>query len=265
MYGRLLLSHAENAILRNDFDLAEKRIRTWETMNKVATGLELQMIRLKNTVIGRIYRYRGQFTDAENTLRRCLDSIPCDHSRYHVMHHLADVYCELGMEGSARKLVNEPVTELRKQGKQSSKTFRRLGLPLAEVYLRSKQFGDAEKLYTELLSIYKTKESLDDSDQIGHVRCSIGLARVAWSQQKFADTQKKLESALDLTERYSTFDSRGFYSGVINLFLAVVHSTLGNIPAAESTYGVATEILDRTQRQYHMPGMGTYFLRDLKR
>lgn len=263
MYGRLLFSHAENAILRNDFRGAKHLMHSWEAKAGDVVPLELQTIRLKNTVLGRISRYEGDFKNAMLHLESCYNTIPNDHSRYHVMHHLADVYCELDMGREAEVLVCEPMAHLQAQGKASFKAFRRLGLSLAEVYLLSKRFDYARELYTELLAIYHRKTYHDDADQIGHVRSTIGLARVAWSQNKFSESRQILRGALGLTEQYSTFEPEGFYSGVINLFLALVYFELCDVPEAQKIYKVAMDILNQRPRQHHMPGVGSYFLEDL--
>jgi len=149
-YGRLLLSQAENAILRKEFDKAELYLTSWEVKNlKDPSGLELQVVRLKNTVYGRVLRYKGKFEDARHYLKECLKTIPGDASRYHVMHHLGDVYCELGRPKETEKLVLKEIEQLRAHGKQHSKAFRRLALPLMEAYI---QQGKAAKALLENFS-----------------------------------------------------------------------------------------------------------------
>ena len=130
-YGRLLLSRAENAILRKEFDKAESYLTSWEVKDSPPSGLELQVVRLKNTVIGRVSRYQGRFPHARYCLEECLKALSGDPSRYHVIHHLADVYCELRIPGEAEKLVFDEVMRLRGRGRQRSKAFRHLALPLA--------------------------------------------------------------------------------------------------------------------------------------
>ena len=152
-YGRLLLSQAENAILRKEFNKAKMILAGWEAKSSPPSGLELQVVRLKNTVTGRIWRYEGEFTHARICLEECLKKIPNDISRYHVMHHLADVYCELGFPMKAEKLVLDKINELRAQGKQHSKQFRRLALPLLEAFIQQRSLEAAENILKELLKV----------------------------------------------------------------------------------------------------------------
>ena len=150
-YGRLLLSQTENAILREDFEKAMEHLRTWEVKGPQPSGLELKMLRLKNTVVGRVLRYQGEFSGARDSLQECLRMVPSYSSRYHIIHHLADVYCELGTPWKVEELVLNDVKDLRAHSKQHSKAYRRLVLPLAEAYIKQERFEAAEEALQELL------------------------------------------------------------------------------------------------------------------
>ena len=82
------------------------------------------MIRLKNTVFGRMSRYLGDFVHAEYCLKDCLMTIPTEASRYHVVHYLADVYCELKLAEKAEELLKEDIEKLKICGKHCSKAFK---------------------------------------------------------------------------------------------------------------------------------------------
>ena len=262
-YGRLLLSRTENAILRKDFNKVAFYLASWEVKSSPPSGLELQVVRMKNTVIGRVSRYEGQFEHARYCLEECLKTIPSDASRYHVMHHLADVYCELGISEEAENLVLDEVKQLRARGKQRSRHFRRLALPLAEAFIEQRTLEAARTILGELLNIFEGVISHDVVDQLGHVRSMIGLARVDWYQSRWFEARQSLESALGLTGKYKTFSKRNFYIGVIHLFLSVVHFELRQYPEARKALASANDILCRQVARHFMPGMGSYFLERL--
>lgn len=265
-YGRLLLSRTENAILRKEFDKAELYLTSWEVKNlRDPSGLELQVVRLKNTVHGRVSRYKGKFEHARYCLEACLKTIPSDASRYHVMHHLGDVYCELGIPKETEKLVLKEIEQLRAHGKQHSKAFRRLALPLAEAYIQQGILEPAKALLGELLVIFEGMVNHDVPDQLGHVRLMIGLARVGWSQARWPEAHQTLEKALVLTENYRTFSKRNFYKGVIYLFLSLVNFELHKYPEARLTLASANDILYEETPRHFIPGMGSYFLQKLLR
>ena len=225
------------------------------------SGLELQVVRLKNTVIGRVSRYEGQFEHARHCLEECLKTIPSNASRYHVMHHLADVYCELRIPGKAEKLILDEVNQLRAQGKQRSKPFRRLALPLAEAYIEQRKLEVAETVLRELLDVFSGIFGHDIADQLGHVSSIIGLARFSWYKSQWSEARQNLDSALGLTGKYRTFSKGNFYIGVIHLFLSVVHFQLRQYHEGQR---VMVLIILREQVPRHfMPGMGSYFLEHL--
>jgi len=264
-YGRLLLSRAENAILRKEFSKAESYVATWEVKNSEPSGPELQVVRLKNTVLGRVFRYEGDFPHARHCLEKCLQTIPGDASRYHIMHHLGDVYCELGVPGEVEKLVLDEINQLRARGKQHSKAFRRLALPLAEAYILQMRLQATEAVLRELLDIFEGMAGHDVSDQLNHVRSMIGLARVSWQQARWSEARQTLESALGLTGKYRTFSKGNYYIEVIYLFLSVVNFELHKYLEGQSTLASAQDILCKEMPRHFMPGMGSYFLQNLSR
>ena len=142
-YARLKLSLTENAILRKDFEKAKSYLASVKVRNQRSgqdpSGQELQLLRLKNTVYGRVLRYKGDFPAACDYLKQCLEMIRRDASRYHIMYHLGDVYCELGRQEEAELLVLGDIKHLREHGKQKTKAFRRLALLLVECYISGKR------------------------------------------------------------------------------------------------------------------------------
>ena len=250
-YGRLLLSQTENAILRKEFSKAESYLTSWEVKSSPPSLLELQVVRLKNTVVGRVLRYQGQFEGARFSLEKCLEMILSAAGRHHVQHHLADVYCELRLPREAEGLVLDDVDKLRACGRQHSKAFRRLALPLAEAYIEQRRTEAANIILQELTPVYNMITHHDVPDQLGHVRSVIGLARVAWHEARLSDAHQSLENALHLMKNYTTFSERNFYIGVVYLFLSVVH------------FKLASSILSEQASRHFMPGIGTYFLTHL--
>ncbi len=75
------------------------------------------MVQIKNTVIGRVSRYKGRFEHARYYLEEYLKTIPYNASRYYIIYHLADVYYKLGISEEAKNLVLDEVKQLRARGK----------------------------------------------------------------------------------------------------------------------------------------------------
>lgn len=271
-HGRLLLSRAENAIHREEFKEAAAHLARWETKKDPPSALELQVLRLKNTVIGRVFRYQGEFGDSCYTLETTLQLITGhgsmyhgNGSRYHGMHHLADVYCELGAPEKAQCLVFADITALRERGKEHSKPFRRLVLPLAEAYILQGQYTTAQEALQELISIYCAIASPDPSDQLGHVRCIIGLARIDWYTERWYEADQRLEKAMLLIKKYGTFVKEGFYAGFICLFRSVMNKRLHRPSDTQRLLADASIFLQAQEGSRHfIPGIGSYVLAHLR-
>lgn len=264
-YGLLQLSRTENAIMREEFGVAQSYLASWEIQNhpglefqdQTPSGLELHVLRLKTTVHGRLARYSGDFKLAHYLLEKCLNIIPGNTSRCHIIHHLADVLCELNEPGQAQNLVQQEA-QLRSNG--PTRSFRRLVLPLAETYIMQKRTEDARSILEELQLFYEGATSLDVSDQLGHVRSTIGLARIYSDEGKWLKSREALEYALRLTEKYSTFKKDGFYIGFIQLFLALVNFQLKDDHRALRSFTLAQDIRIKEKLQHFIPGLGTYVL-----
>lgn len=248
-YGRLVFSRAENAIMRNDFDRAWQYVDRWESRSHPPSMMEVKLSRLFNTVFGRIARYTGKFLYAQHCFERCLHND--DPSYRHIQFHLADIYCELGCAELAKDLLLGDVEKLRQKNSQKLKAFRRLALPLAEAHINLRELNAARYTLEEALKVYESIKDHDVTDQLGHVRTLISLARVDWYECMYSGANERLKRATALVESYSTFITLGFDFAFITLFHSVVKRALAN------------ELLSEVSRGYFMAGNGTYFFEEI--
>ena len=128
----MLLSYTENAIVRGDFKKA------WDILSNVtsydASSDGDKLVRIKNTSIGRVEQYSMKFESAQHYFNICLDAAGQANNpgRYHVIHHIADIYCEQHKPEEAVRLTSNEYLDLKTQGEQRLRTYRRLGLSLLE-------------------------------------------------------------------------------------------------------------------------------------
>lgn len=186
--------------------------------------------------------------------------ISSDASRYHVIHHLADVYCELHSPLMAEKLVMAEFAKV----KEHSKPFRRLALPLTEAYIMLGKHDEAERILGDLLVNYGSMDNPDVSDQLGHVRCLIGLARISWHNKQWAKACEGLDYALFFINKYDTFVKEGFYAGVVHIFLSIMYRYLEKDLESQASMRRATSYLQKQRPQHFIPGIGSYVLCELK-
>lgn len=254
--GRLLLSLAENSIVCESLQEAESLLSEWEKKSEQATPLEVQVLRMKNTVVGRISRYKGDFKHAAECLETCLKGVQTEAARYHVEYHLADVYCELRNPDAAQRLLEGDVARLKDAEIRVSKPLRRLLLPLAETLILQDRWKEAESELTSLARMFDEVACSDTSDQLGHVRSIIGLARIDFHHRDYDSTIIRTEKALKLVQYYDTFAATSFYSWFLYRFQASTYHKMRN-------FGKANESLDLSNRydeipRHYMTGLGTY-------
>ncbi|KEQ68252.1 hypothetical protein M436DRAFT_11014, partial [Aureobasidium namibiae CBS 147.97] len=198
--GRLALSPVENALLRELYQEAESALSEWEVRSESPAQLELQVLRMKNTVVGRVSRYKGDLGHAAECLETCLQGVQTEVARYHVAHHLADVYCELKDPKAAERVLEKDINRLQGEGTTASKVTRRLFLPFAEALILQNRWEDAESKLTVLTQAFDQIACPDFSDQLGHVRSIIGLARIAHHNFDYRKTIERTEKALNLVD-----------------------------------------------------------------
>jgi tetratricopeptide (TPR) repeat protein len=260
--GRLALSLAENALLCELYQEAESSLCGWEVESEPPTQLELQVLRMKNTVVGRVSRYKGDFQHAAECLETCLQGVQTEAARYHVAYHLADVYCELGNPKAAEQVLQSDTRRLELEGALASKVTRRLFLPLAEALILENKWKDAESKLTVLTHIFDQIVCSDFSDQLGHVRSIIGLARIAHHDSNYRETVDRITKAFSLIKDYKTFEEFTFYGGFLHRLQASAYQKMGKNREAEESLGLSKRY--NQEPRHFMTGIGTYVLDSLK-
>ncbi|TIA27523.1 hypothetical protein D6C78_11063, partial [Aureobasidium pullulans] len=73
----------------------------------------------------------------------------------------------------------------------------------------------------------------DTSDQLGHVRSIIGLARIDSHHRDYDSTIIRTEKALKLVQYYDTFAATSFYSWFLYRFQASTYRRMGKFGKAD--------------------------------
>ena len=266
-YSRLLLSRMENAILRGHLSRASDILRGWEYHREQRlpsmelSCMELQVLRLKNTVDGRLSRYQGDFESAQRSLEICLGPSSTESGYHHVLHHLGDTYCEMSLPQKAEELLKDHIGPPLQTHKQGRKAFRRLQLSWIECNLLQSRYDETVRLALRLRSEYNNMRGHDPTDQLGHVRCLLSLARAHWHRQLWLEALSNIQSAYQLVQEYSTFIENGFYVNVLYRFHAVLLLKLGRQEDSREFLRLAGSCDQKAQ--HFIPGMGTYVHEEL--
>lgn len=180
LHKRLLLFRAKDVILRKDFNKAISYLQQQKCKNVSAIEYELQMIRLKNIVLNRTLWYQKKFPRAMKCLNIIFITISIEGNCYHVMHHLTDVYCELNLAIKAEELLKKNIEKLKSCDKHRSKTFKRLLLLFADVYIEQHKYEEITAVLVQLNDIFNTIFGHHVFDQLNHVRFILALLRIAY-------------------------------------------------------------------------------------
>lgn len=266
LHGRLLLSKAENAIHANRLEDAQNLLEQCAriTEDKVIKNktMDCHLQRMRVTAYGRVYRYRGDFDAALTHFEMTMNAPEMDQpegimQKCHALHHLSDVYCELGKPKVAQTRLDPTLTKLR-AGNVNSVAFRRLLQCSVEIAIRTSDILAAEKYLKWLTETFDNMQVVDPADQVGHVYCEIKYAMIDYTTQqegacRLEGSRQHLLKAKRLLNRYETFESDGYYIYFVNQFLDLVHNRLGN-PSVMASAG----IVPCHERRYFMVGVGTH-------
>ncbi|QSS60252.1 hypothetical protein I7I51_05049 [Histoplasma capsulatum] len=212
-------------------------------------------------------RGEGRFKEAKICFDTCLWTPGLRESkRFLVQSALADLYCELDylqMEkqafylSRAKAMVEPEIERLRLLSGQHLEGFRRLLLSLVEVKIRQGYYWDSDLLTRELITIYDNLREPDIVDRLGHVRALIAFARVAPSPE---DALERWKDVLLWNRFYNPLEEEVFTCGVVYLFLWF---KLGDIDKSTECFQNAMQVIERKQRQFLIPGIGTYLFHDV--
>ncbi|EQL29129.1 hypothetical protein BDFG_08196 [Blastomyces dermatitidis ATCC 26199] len=263
----LYLSQAMNHIYNFNFHESHREVKKW-TPN--ASGGQERLLWDLILCVGRIMRGEGRFEESKICFDTCLSTPGLRESkRLLVRSALADLYCELdylqmGKQNfclsQANAMVELEIKRLRLSSGQHRKGFRRLLLSLTEVRIRQGRHRDADLLTRELIIIYDNIREPDIVDRLGHVRALIAFARLAPSPE---DALKRWKDVLLWNKFYNPLEEEVFTCGVVYLFLCITWYKLGDIDKSKQCLQNAVQVIERKQRQFLIPGIGTYLFHDV--
>ncbi|KAK6438167.1 hypothetical protein LTR95_005633 [Oleoguttula sp. CCFEE 5521] len=169
MLGNFNLSLAENAIIQNDYKLAEDRI------------MQADLSELVVDAQGRLYRFTGNFEKAKVALEPCLryfEHLPKDKIHY-VVRQLADVLIELGNPEEAMALLQKHLSKLHAQGKMDTIAYNRLSLSFADAEILLGQHEAAQTRLEKVKHWFDLHSPANPTEQLDHVRALIASMRIA--------------------------------------------------------------------------------------
>lgn len=263
----LYLSQAKNHIYRFNFEEAHSQLKKWRPED-IVTQEQFNLLWDQILCAGRALRGQGDFESARALFKACwsMPNLP-HHKRFVAGSALADIHCELAMAkmdresfvelARIRDWIQSELTFISSSG-QYRKGYRRLMLSLVEIEILNGRHDAARRCVRQLLGIYAGLESPDITDQLGHIRALISLARLSWTQH---DVFERWKEVIDWGLYYKPEDQNVFSCGVVYLCLSCVCAGSGMHDAFSWYRSRAHHILKQQRPQYLIPGIGTYILR----
>ncbi|GAM88744.1 hypothetical protein ANO11243_067780 [Dothideomycetidae sp. 11243] len=259
-----LLSKAERALCRADFGATANLILQCKVRSAaLPPPMVLGITFLSNSVQGKLSRYTGNFQNAFNCFDACTKSCESHPDRFHILHHLCNVMCELALENQVEGLILGHIESMRAAGETHSQDYRLLLSSLAEAYLKQKRVAGAQNALSELQRCYESVETPDIADQLGHIQTLVGLVRVCIGQKLWLTAHGHVETAYHTAHGYDALVDRGFVVGVILKYRALICCMSASDAAGGS---LALEQASREHDagpSYFIVGLGTYVLSEL--
>ncbi|OQN95209.1 hypothetical protein B0A48_18747 [Cryoendolithus antarcticus] len=210
MLGHFNLSLAENAIMQNDYKLAEDRV-----MQADLSELTVD----------------GNFEKAKEALEPCLqyfEHLPKDKIHY-VVRQLADVLIELGNPEEAMALLQKHLSKLHAQGKMDTIAYNRLSLSFADAEILLGQHEAAQTRLEKVKHWFDLHSPANHTEQLDHVRALIASMRIAVRDMEWEMVQEHSEKALHLASEYSSFSPNNYHKGYIYQARVASHAQIARM------------------------------------
>jgi uncharacterized protein HemY len=132
--------------------------------------LEYYILRSKNILAARMFRWRGDFQSAYEWLQFTMKMVDQeDSNRAQVVASIADVLCELNQAPDA-EIALKGEFNYWNQNRPSSKGYRRLQVSYAETLTKLHRLSDAEEVLRSSILYYRDHQILDAVDGVLMVR-----------------------------------------------------------------------------------------------
>ncbi|MCJ1478982.1 hypothetical protein MMC13_007666 [Lambiella insularis] len=264
LYGQQILSYVTHQTRYNNLPKALFAIRKFLPLKRDRPSTMERLV-LKKLALARakIYRYEGNFSQAEEFLRtEALDedaNLDGVTGRYRTS-QLAAVLCEQGDPSKAQMLLHDEISTLEKLNLSDTYGGRCLRLSLAEALLEGGSLINAKSTYCGLKELYK---DLPNSSGIERLRLSVGLARISHVRFSGNEALTNWQQALMASE--SCGWKEGFIEMVICYSMSYVQAELGKSEKSHALMKKADELAKREDHQYWLTGLGTYWLDFVRR
>ena len=225
--------------------------------------MESAVLRSRNTVLGRILRFRGRFDEAlpyfETLLEEANTAEHFESTGGHqmILTNTADLHCEMNNGLKAEETLALMLKRITDWGWANTNRGQRLQLSLAESFLRRGMHGKAAEIFERLKLLCKPQGRTDVATNISIFRTWAGLARISHLENDWNEASRRWREALNMIEKCRWLD--GFLASISRLSLAHIYKEVGDVEQSTLILQLARSFLDRNSLEYFWTGLGSYW------
>jgi hypothetical protein len=257
LHMRVVLGSAQAAAEKDMFTEALYLLEDIKPLdNTHPSTMEKLVLRDKDFAIGRVYRFQGRFEEALERFKLLLPAYFGVRKSYHsLLSHLSNTFVELGDATQAEEILLNALSN----GEIHNKYFQ---IALAEAKLHLKSFGKAKKICEELKLSQESVKHPDMNALMFHLRILTVLARIAHLEGHLNDALTYWESCLDQLRKLEKggWERDGFTQMICSFSIADIKQKVGNLEESRRLRVKAEAILENTDRQHWITGLGTIWL-----
>lgn len=255
--GELVISFSENLVRQGRLSEAKAELVEWTPLSKDCSTLETIVSRARDTILGKVLRCQGRFSEAlallDGVIQGChLDDFFEGTGWYRVLlSEIADLYYELDRPSDAERLLLRELTPMIEKGTQHIATGRRLRMSLAESYLQRKMYVEAESLLADLRQEFLSSGAPDYTAKVNIFRIWVSLARALHGQSRWQEALSSWRQALSALDSIKLSESLN--AGLVRCSIAHALMMMGLEEESTRIYQEAKANMASESRVYWIP------------
>ena len=205
--GDLVISYAQNLIQDLDLVTAKKELYAWNPLDpSTPSARERIALRGRNTTLGKILRYEGNFEEALQFLEDLLQESEADDFyegtgwRRVMLSEVSDLYCELKRHSDATVLLEPELRKMTNRGVENIGGGRRIQLALVESFIGREMWAPAESRLLSLKAVFEGMPDPDVTYRKAVFRIWASLARIAHYNGQWDRSLSRWEQAFKALE-----------------------------------------------------------------
>ncbi|MCJ1314213.1 hypothetical protein MMC25_007893, partial [Agyrium rufum] len=262
----LITSYAQNFVQESKLAAAREELSNWLPLNiSSPSSMERLALKNRNTTLGKILRYEGQFAEALTYLEYLLEQSNDEDGgveetpgwRHLLLSNIADLYTELDRPADAEAMLESEIAQMRSENWAESGSSKRLQLSLIEAFMRHNKLQKAVQWLLPLQHHFEKIKEPDVLTKRGLFRVRTTLARVAHFRGQWDKALFNWKEALNVTE--SLGERESFSGGQVKCAFAYTLYTLGRVAEGLVLFKQAQQNLASQKRFFYLVGFDSYW------